>query len=357
MTAKRDFYYCGIGLLVLLSSAACVHLGNTAVHSTAALGQELKLDLMVDPQQNMPCLASLMGPPSEGERCSLWNDNIDGAPSYDASRRLVFVGAQNSYLYVLDADDGRVLAQIPTSGRVVTNTLFDLDQGLLYFGTDKGVVSAYDAFSYKHIFSFQADSKINNDLLLEGNELYFSTGVATVYALSSRAGNEKWRVERSLALERLRLTSNSSLSYVAEEKGILVAPHPDGYLSLLDSKSGELIKEIILSSAQSNKVFPDIVAPIKLIGSILWVASYSGGLVAIDIKNWQIKEKVDIAGIQQLAFKDDVVFAATKDSLYALKSGGLSLWQNNFFQLKTKVAQQSTIFERKNEVGKRVFLG
>lgn len=312
---------------------------------------------MVRPQLSGPCLASLVGPPSELENCLQWNDNIDGAPTYEPSRRLIFVGAADSFLYVLDADNGHHVAQIATSGRVITNTVFDFQKGIMFFGTDKGVVSAHDAYSYEKLFSFQADSKINNDIILQDKGLFFTTGLATVYSLEADTGKENWHVERPLASDRLKFSSNTNLIIIAEEGGQLLAPHPDGYLSIFNLSGEQVQKPLSLSPARINRSFPDIIAPMVLIGQTLWVASYSNGLLAVDIKSWQIKERIDIMNIHQLAHKEDTIFAANDKSLYAIKSGGQIIWQNNFFQLRTRIAAQSTSYVGENEIGKRVFLG
>ncbi|OPZ23685.1 MAG: outer membrane biogenesis protein BamB [bacterium ADurb.BinA186] len=137
----------------------------------------------------------------------------------------------------------------------------------------------------------------------------------------------------------------------------MLAPHPDGYLSILNIDGGQTEKPLVLSPARINRSFPDIIAPMLLVGQTLWIASYSNGLLAVDIKSWQIKERIDIMNIHQLAHKEDTIFAANDKSLYAIKSGGQIVWQNNFFQLRTRVAAQSSSFVGKNEIGKRVFLG
>ncbi len=359
---KRKYYQRWLFLLLasLLGSCSPLMLRGKK-EPRAMVGKELKLEMMVSPQISGPCLASLIGPPSEEENCLQWNDNIDGAPTYEPSRRLIFVGAGDSFLYVLDADTGRHIAQIATEGRVITDTLIDFDSGLMYFGTDKGVLSAHDAYSYQKLFSFQADSKIANDLLLKSGSLYFSTGLATVYRLDASTGTQNWYLARPLSSDRLKLSSNSNLIFMAADKNLgfetLVAPHPDGYLSILDAKNGKLEKQVSLSTVVGIRSFPDIIAPMLIMDETLWVASFSAGLLAVDVKSWQVREKIDIVSIHQLANNSDTLYAASDKSLYAIKSGGRILWQNNFHQLRTRVPNQGFPFLNANEIGKRVFLG
>ncbi len=336
---------------------SCSHV-VTRPKAAAFVPSKLQIEMMVSPQRTGPCLASLIGPPSEKENCLPWNDTIDGAPSYDKTRRLIFVGAGDNFLYVLDSDTGARIAQIGTEGRVITETLFDIDKGIMFFGTDKGYIFAHDAFTYQKLFSFKADAKIQNDLVLSEGSLFFSSGLNTVYCLDAKAGKEKWHLQRPLVSERLTLLSFSNLKLIeqANQKKVLVAPHPDGYLSIVDAKGGFEEKRLTISTNLS-RTFPDIVAPLVIAGGSLWAASYSSGIVAVDIKSWQVKDKIDIFGIQQLASEGEKLYAASDKSLYALALSGHVLWQNNFSELKTEPVKLVFPFKSTNEMGRRVFLG
>lgn len=342
--------------LLGLTCGSCSHVVTMPTKSLTAVPR-LELKMLQSPQMTGPCLASLIGPPSEKENCLPWNDNIDGAPSYEKSRRLIFTGAGDNFLYVLDSDTGANVAQIATEGRVVTETLFDTDQGLMLFGTDKGVLAVHDAFSYEKRFSFKVDARIQNDLLFHEGILYFSSGLNTLYAVDTKAGKEAWHLARPLASERLTLSSFSNLVLIEQEatEKVLVAPHPDGYLSIVDVKEGQELQQVVISSNIKN--FPDIVAPMIVSGGSLWAASYSSGIVAVDTKSWQIKDKINLAGIQQLNSKGDMLYAASDKALYALAFSGRIVWQNNFSELRTASAEQAFPFKKSDEMGRRVFLG
>jgi hypothetical protein len=319
---------------------------------------KFRLQIMAWPQIENPCLASLIGPPVSG--CIEWQGNVDASPTYDSSRRFIFVGAADNFFHVLDADNGRPISQISTAGRVTTDAKFGDDRSLLYIGTDKGMVYGLDAFSFVRIFSFAADSQVNNNLTLVGDALVFTSGMGTIYSINSRNGLLNWQIEQPLAAERLRLSENSNIWYEGSVKNpddiLLVVPHADGYLSLIRAKVGQVEKKITLGTARANS-FPDIVAPLIWFNNMLWVASYDLGVFSIDIANWQIGRHMDLTKIVQLASDGKVLFAASTQTLYAISSASEIKWQNNFSEIMSKTPPLGFPFNRVQLGAKHMFFG
>lgn len=318
-------------------------------------------NLLLKVQKTGTCLSSFIGP-SSGELCQQWNANVDAAPYFDNSRRLFFVGAGDSHLYVIDADNGQHLAQIRCSGRVNTGIIFDKDGKKLYFGTEGGVLYAIDAYSFQPIFSIKADSKLNNDLVVSERVIYFTSALGTVFAVDMDSGTELWRLLRPKNSERLRLSNNSNLIVIETnetlmEQKVLIAAHADGYLSVIKADGGKLSQNIVLGELGKNKAFPDIIAPMIKLGGTIYAASYSSGIFSVDLKSLQIRTKTPVLGVQQMASKDETIFAANAEELYAFKADGRILWKNNFFQLRTNLANYTKPFKTVNQVGKKVFLG
>ncbi len=324
-----------------------------------AAAEPLSLKMLVKPRNYGPCLTSLVGPPLSTENCQEWNGNIDGAPTFDPARRLIFVGAGDNYLHAIDADTGASFAHIEAGGRVITETIFDKSRTVFYVGTDKSHIKAYDAFSFKNLFSFQADSRINNDLILVGDKLVFSTGLATVYALDALTGVEKWHQDRPLASDRLKLSAQSNtISLVEDSVNMLAVPHPDGFVSLLIADTGKTKRQLSLSPLSGAQVFfPDIVAPMLELDGSLWVASFGRGIFVFDIKSGQINNHLILDEIQQLALNGNKIFAASSKALYRLNLDGSIVWQNNFQYLKTLPAKYGFPFTGMEYTTNRVFMG
>jgi len=322
----------------------------------------LALRVLAKPQITGPCLASLLSPPSARQNCIQWNANVDAAPSVEHARRLVFVGAGDQYLHVLDADTGLPFLEIKTEGRVITETLFSADGSHFYFGTDKGAVFGYDAFNFKEIFSFQADGSINNDLLLDNNAIVFSTGLATVYRIDT-LGKELWRLERPLSSNRLTLASNSNIVVLKDRVSgkvgnYLAIGHPEGYISIIHATLGaEDLRTIRLDGGGRPASFPDIIAPMIYLNNLLWVASFDRGIFVVDQENGHIRNRIEVTEVSQLALDHEAIYGATSNELFALSSMGEFLWRTDFSGIKTKEARYGFPFSRLRQGAKRVFMG
>jgi outer membrane protein assembly factor BamB len=333
----------------------------TSVALAVKMSPILSLRMLIRTQVGGLCLPSLLGPPSEG--CIAFEPDVDASASFERSRRLIFAGAGDRFLHVRDADTGAPVADIPTEGRVITKTLFSRDGSSFYIGTDKGILYGFNAFSYKRIFSFQADGTINNDLKIEGENVIFTSGMATAFCLKKDSGKEVWRMDRPLKSKRLIQSSNSNIlsfhGLQREKQGLLLAiPHPDGYISILDFAKGSLIRKIDLAGAGSRKVaFPDIVAPMFIVDGLLWTASYDLGIFSLDPENGQIRNRLPLKEVSQLAFDGEIVYAASGAELLAISKGGFVLWKNPFKELKTREAHYSSSFSGLIRTAKRVFLG
>jgi len=322
----------------------------------------LALKYLAEPMVSGPCLPSLVGPPSEKNNCLPWVANIDGEPTYEPSRRWVFTGSGDNFLHILDADNGRIFGRIPTIGRVVTYVVFSPDGTKMYFGTDQGVVAGYDAFSFKKLFSFQADSRVSNDLIIVGESVVFSSGLATVYKLNRQDGQELWQLKRPINPGRVKLASYSNILFLKNDhsfagKDILVVPHPDGFVSVLDFESGNEQHHIQLGAPGAKGTFPDIVAPMLYVGTSLWVASYDRGIVRLDPRSGQVISTININEVQQMVSDGERVYAASSKSLMALSTSGSIIWKKDFNKLKTRGARYGFPFVNFNPGPKRVLNG
>lgn len=342
--------------LLCLSWPGCLSM------SKAAKPGGLALKYLAQPMMSGPCLPSLVTSPSEQNNCMQWVGNVDGAPTYELSRRLVFTGSGDNYLHILDADSGRIFGRIPTVGRVVTYVVFSPDGTKMYFGTDQGVIVGYDAFSFKKIFSFQADSRINNDLIIIADSVVFSTGLATVYRINREQGNEYWQLKRPVNPGRIKLASYSNILFLKNDHSfagtdILAVPHPDGFVSILEFADGQMQHNIQLGTPGAKGAFPDVVAPMLYLGGTIWVASYDRGIVRLDPRSGQVVSTFNINEVQQLVADSERVYAATSQSLMALSMGGNVIWKKDFNKLKTKGARYGFPFVNFNPGSKRVLNG
>lgn len=350
-TSNRLWNYARASLLRLGGILLC-----TDIFAAIDYRLDARLVLIAALQQEGPCANSLIGPVTKG--CIEWQPNVDAAAIYEPSRRLVFTGAADEYLHILDADTGRRWASIKTQGRVVTETLFAENSTLMYVGTDKGVLHAFDAYNLTKAFLLNTDSKINNDLILVENLLVFTSALGTIYCLDKNSGVLKWRLEQPRKdASRPRLARHSNIVVVEGDTDIsLVIPHADGYVSLIDARTGGLKKRIDLGIKRSTG-FTDIVAPMVWLNNKLWAASYDLGVKSIDLNQGKIVEQVELREVVQLASDGLTLFAASMDNVYALSGSGKILWNNHIGEMVTTSAKAAYPFAGFTKGFRRVFYG
>ncbi len=117
----------------------------------------------------------------------------------------------------------------------------------------------------------------------------------------------------------------------------LLAPHYNGYISLIDISAGTIKKETKLVASGFNYDFPDIVAPLVLVDNIVYAASYKAGLFKIILPTLQIlSKKEEITKIVQLSKTNDGILAATTENLFFVSFDNMIKWKNNFSLIKTK---------------------
>lgn len=339
-------------VLFAAANAVVVSSGVSVTFSTP-----LKMTMMSRLQVEGPCIASAVGAPLKN--CIQWEPNVSAFPTYEPSRRLVFSGAADDLLHVVDADNGRHLAAVVTAGRVVTKITFDFTSGRAYFGTDKGTFYCIDGYSFQQIFSVNADSKINNNLVLVNDAVIFTTAVGTVYAVDAKSGDVRWRLEQPLAKERLRLSQQSNIIVQNGEDAkstTVIVPHNDGYLSVIDARSGKLIKRIDLGVLTGNGS-PDIVAPMVVQKNRLWVASYDLGLCIVDLLSLRMREQIPVKGVLALATDGATIFAATSEEMMALSESGGIKWRGDFSKIKSRSNRAGFPFNIFSQGARRMFFG
>lgn len=337
-----------VSLLCVVSSSCTTMTRNQPTYHAVMLSQL---------QVQEPCIASLVGAPSTS--CVQWEPNVTAFARYEASRRLIFSGSGDSLLHVNDADNGRPLAKIETAGRVVTKAVFGANNAVVYFGTDKGKFYALDAYTFQPVFSLNVDGRVNNNILVVDDIIVFTTAVGTIYAIDAQTGVMVWHERQPLSKDRLRLTHQSNIIATSDEaSGIkyIVVPHNDGYLCVMDVKTGKLHKRIELGLPQGNG-FPDIVAPMVVVKNRLWVASHDLGVALIDLASFRIREQISLSGVLELATDGQGIFLATTDALFRLNENGKIMWKNDISRVKSRTPRAGFPFDKFSQGAKRLFFG
>lgn len=328
------------------------------VGSFAGMAAPLTLEYMGS-TSGVPCIESLVSPVSTSKNCRSFVGNVSSAPTYFAPLQLIVSGSASENLLVSDARNGKQIVVIPAEGRVVTPVLFAKDSGQLFFGTEKGIVQSINAFSYEKRAVFNADSQVNSDIHFFNDTIIFSTMMGTIYCLEQKDLSKKWKIKNDRVMEgQLHLASYARWMSV-QEKGAntVIMARPMGELSFINAKEGKVTNTLQLGMVAA-KEFADIVAPMVWLNGTLFVASYDLGLFAIDPQLGQIKRSYPAEKkIIQLATDGQALFAATKETLFALDSNAQRIWVNHFGEIYTKRERYGFPFDKYRESPNKLFIG
>ena len=282
-----------------------------------------------------------------------WVSNVDAAPYYEPSRRLVFTGASDENLYVVDADSMQTITLINAKSRVVTKPIAILDHNLLAFATLDGHLYVIDAYSYQTKGVFLADSTINNNLLFFENKIFFSTKTGSFYCLNIKADTNYlsfgWQIEKPSLKSKINLSPNNNIvAYKNNFENInyIIFPHFNGNIYVVNANSGVIKKELKLSSVYAD--FSDIVSPMVIKDNILYVSSYSLGLFKINLITLQVSQmlvKENMKEIIQLTFSEQGLIASNHRTLFLISYDGILLWKNNFSSIFLKKPLYESLFK------------
>ncbi|MCI0521285.1 MAG: PQQ-binding-like beta-propeller repeat protein [Chloroflexi bacterium] len=108
-----------------------------------------------------------------------------GTPAYQDG--VLYVGTFGAEMLALDAQNGKVLWRVPTSGWVWGAPAYR--EGRLYFGDLQGTFYALEAANGATAWTLKPDGQIAQSPLLTEDALYFATKEGSLYALNYDGGS------------------------------------------------------------------------------------------------------------------------------------------------------------------------
>jgi outer membrane protein assembly factor BamB len=213
-----------------------------------------------------------------------------GRPEIDPASGRVFVGSSDSGLYALRAGDGSTLWRFETLGPVQCEPLYDPELDVVYFGSNDGALYAVHASDGALLWRFSSGAEVARRPVRVGESLFFTNAADTLVAVDRRTGKEAWRVHRSPALG-MEISGYAGASY---DRGTVFFASSDGHVGAYDAKDGsERWPPVDLSAeaeqtqgADALKYLDVDTTPVPddlgALGHAIFVASYAGGLFALD---------------------------------------------------------------------------
>jgi outer membrane protein assembly factor BamB len=214
-----------------------------------------------------------------------------GRPAIDAAHRRVFVGSSDGGLYAVRADDGRGIWRFNTVGPVQSEPLYDPGEDVVYFGSNDGALYRVGAESGALGWRFMTNAEINRRPVLQNGLVYAVNANDTVVAIEAKTGKLRWTQHRTPAFGM----------EIAGYAGPLVTPDrvyiafSDGRVAAYDPLDGTERWPLVDLSAEVEQLQGDVpryldvdttpVLDTIAVGRVVYVASYAGGVFALDAQN------------------------------------------------------------------------
>lgn len=174
----------------------------------------------------------------------------------------------------------RVSLKSPISGAV------GQDQRSIYIGSKKGVVFSLDKQNGKVRWRSVVSSEILAPPAAALGIVVVQTIDGRLHGLNANDGKRLWIRHWTVPVLSLRGTSHPLII-----RNIVLTGFANGKIAVLDSRSGRLLREFVVTIPHgSNELerIVDVDAPPIIIRSRLFAAGYNGNVIAIDMTNGRI---------------------------------------------------------------------
>ncbi len=233
-------------------------------------------------------------------------------------------------LTAFDQDKGDTLWGIDLDREVTAG--LGASSSNLFLGTRKGQVVAISIETHKIIWQQNVSSQILAPPVTDGETVIVQTIDGKVHALSEADGKSLWVYRRDGPSLSLRGTATPLIVQDA-----VVTGFSTGTLSALSLDKGRQLWEMTVAHPQGRNeierlIDVDIQPLVK--GYLLFVGSYQGKLVAIDLRSGRKVWSRDISTFTGLAVDDKNIYVTDdSDSVWALEqTTGSTVWRQGQLQ-------------------------
>ncbi|MGO9713175.1 MAG: PQQ-binding-like beta-propeller repeat protein [Polyangiaceae bacterium] len=221
-------------------------------------------------------------------------DYEHGRPGIDPIHGRIFVGSSDRGLYALRAGDGATLWRFETLGVVQCEPLYDPQYDIVYFGSHDGALYAVQGRNGVLLWRFSSGAEVSRRPVIGGpgrSILYFANGADQLFAIERATGKQVWTVHRTPALG-MEIAAHAGPAFDGEA---IYMAYSDGHVAAYDAKDGSERWPPVDLSAEAEQSLGD--APRYLDvdstpvvedlpgGKVVYVASYAGGVFALDAKS------------------------------------------------------------------------
>jgi outer membrane protein assembly factor BamB len=239
-----------------------------------------------------------------------WGGNYipvdQAAPGVDAAHDRLYVGSTTGVLWALSGS-GKRLHHYDAGASIEAQPVVDPERGELYVCTVRGTVLALRSEDLSLRYKVETAASISQGGLLSRDALYVVTDTDLVLALSRADGSVLWRYRRE-PREGFSIAGHAGLSMAGTK---LLAAFGDGTVAALDAGDGRLLWSVDTSAdieEIDSRHFVDVDTTPTVVGDIVYVASFSGGLFGLELSSGTIRA-------HETVLKGVTAITATQDAL------------------------------------------
>jgi outer membrane protein assembly factor BamB len=213
-----------------------------------------------------------------------------GKPEVDPEHNRVFVGSSDHGMYALRAGDGSTIWRFETANMVQSEPLYDSEMDYVYFGSNDGALYCVKAQTGELVFRFDTGAEVSRKPVRSGETLMFANASDFLFAVDRRTGKSKWQVRRTPALG-MEISGHAGPAF-DPGTGLVYMAFSDGHVIAYDVRDGsekwtpvDLSAEAEQAGGEAPRYLDVDTTPIvdeHPQGHVVYVASYAGGLYALD---------------------------------------------------------------------------
>ena len=252
-------------------------------------------------------------------------------PALDPHGNRIYVGSSAGSLWALGGAGTEIWAYA-AGGAIGSQPLLDTDRDEIYVASDDGRLHALEASTGTVRWHAEIGGAVGRPPVASADAVYVITDADEVAAFDRATGEALWRYRRD-APEGFYVTEHAGLTLTGRQ---LVTGFTDGVVVALDPRDGSVLWErdttADLRTTSDTIRFTDVDTTPLVIGDTVYVASFAGGLYALELSSGSVRWlREELTGITGLAEAPGGMVIASSGDLGVMalrRSDGEVIWTN-----------------------------
>lgn len=225
----------------------------------------------------------------------------------------IYVATSRGVVFALDGN-GRTKFEYDAESELDATPVLDAARRLLYVPAMDGSLHAIDAVSGERKYKAAIGHPLAEEPLLLGDTLFAMADDDALVAIGVEDGGVLWTYRRPAA-EEISVAGHAGIALVGDR---IIAGFDDGMLAALRANDGavfwELDTSLDLGASSGPLRLRDVDTTPAIIGDIAYVASFAGGLYAVDVRNGSVVHRdPEQTGITAIQVVDDELLVTSSD--------------------------------------------